>query len=605
MKTGTIVRLAVFCFAAAAGAASAEVIYVRADLASGLNDGSSWANAYRGSSGLHAALARAQSGDEIWVGRGTYLPAGPGGSREASFVMPSGVRLVGGFLGHETNRNLRNMVLNRSILSGDLNGNDDSRGDKSDNAAHVMRVTDTGPGTIIDGMTIRGGNARTHSQSNQVERSDGGGLLVLDSSLEIISSMFERNHADRAGGAMFVRGGSVSVSYSIVLENQCPGRGGGFAATGGAELDVYAVSMVANVGGAGVGIHSGPVPLVSDQPASLRAQYVVLRDNDGRIGGTAGGGILSYGPLDVVGCTFERNRASGGGGVFIVSGDARISDSTFVANAANGDLGDAISVGGADDAPGEPGWPTVEVVNTRISGHRFVGLPWADGSPILLNKGTMRLVNGTVASNGGARAAAAIVVVQGQMTVDNSIVWGNSGITGTGQSGAFLVSTFFPASLTVNRSLIQGWTGTIAGVGNFEGDPSFADADGLDDVAGTLDDDFTLTAGSAAIDRGDSALVPAGVLFDLLGRERFRQNVESPDAVPGGVPVDCGAFEYQRLCDADFNADGFIDFFDYDEFVRIFELRAYGEELQADFNRDGFLDFFDYDAFVAAYEAGC
>jgi hypothetical protein len=54
-------------------------------------------------------------------------------------------------------------------------------------------------------------------------------------------------------------------------------------------------------------------------------------------------------------------------------------------------------------------------------------------------------------------------------------------------------------------------------------------------------------------------------------------------------------------CSADANADGFLDFFDYDEFVSAFEA---GLPL-ADFNRDGFLDFFDYDAFVAAFEAGC
>lgn len=54
-------------------------------------------------------------------------------------------------------------------------------------------------------------------------------------------------------------------------------------------------------------------------------------------------------------------------------------------------------------------------------------------------------------------------------------------------------------------------------------------------------------------------------------------------------------------CPADANADGFLDFFDYDEFVAAFET---GLPL-ADFNRDGFLDFFDYDAFVVAFEAGC
>jgi hypothetical protein len=55
------------------------------------------------------------------------------------------------------------------------------------------------------------------------------------------------------------------------------------------------------------------------------------------------------------------------------------------------------------------------------------------------------------------------------------------------------------------------------------------------------------------------------------------------------------------LCVADFNLDGFLDFFDYDEFVGAFEAGT----PNADINGDNFLDFFDYDDFVAAFEAGC
>jgi predicted esterase len=55
------------------------------------------------------------------------------------------------------------------------------------------------------------------------------------------------------------------------------------------------------------------------------------------------------------------------------------------------------------------------------------------------------------------------------------------------------------------------------------------------------------------------------------------------------------------FCPADFNRDGFLDFFDYDDFVAAFESGA----PRSDFNRDGFLDFFDYDAFVLAFETGC
>ncbi|MDX2118513.1 MAG: GC-type dockerin domain-anchored protein [Planctomycetota bacterium] len=51
---------------------------------------------------------------------------------------------------------------------------------------------------------------------------------------------------------------------------------------------------------------------------------------------------------------------------------------------------------------------------------------------------------------------------------------------------------------------------------------------------------------------------------------------------------------------ADFNADGFLDFTDFDGFVSAFEAGAAG----GDFNADGFLDFTDFDAFIAAFEVG-
>ena len=54
-------------------------------------------------------------------------------------------------------------------------------------------------------------------------------------------------------------------------------------------------------------------------------------------------------------------------------------------------------------------------------------------------------------------------------------------------------------------------------------------------------------------------------------------------------------------CPADFNADGFLDFTDFDEFVVSFE----AGDSQSDFNGDGFLDFTDFDAFVSAFEVGC
>jgi hypothetical protein len=58
-------------------------------------------------------------------------------------------------------------------------------------------------------------------------------------------------------------------------------------------------------------------------------------------------------------------------------------------------------------------------------------------------------------------------------------------------------------------------------------------------------------------------------------------------------------------CAADFNQDGFVDFFDYDDFVSCYEGVGCPSDATADVNGDGFVDFFDYDDFVAIFEAGC
>ena len=86
---------------ALAPAASAGVLHVDATLMTGLNDGSSWANAFQGSDGLQQALAVAVAGDQIFVGQGTYK-ATQGTDRKASHRLISDVEVYGGFVGTES-----------------------------------------------------------------------------------------------------------------------------------------------------------------------------------------------------------------------------------------------------------------------------------------------------------------------------------------------------------------------------------------------------------------------------------------------------------------------------------------------------------------------
>jgi hypothetical protein len=55
------------------------------------------------------------------------------------------------------------------------------------------------------------------------------------------------------------------------------------------------------------------------------------------------------------------------------------------------------------------------------------------------------------------------------------------------------------------------------------------------------------------------------------------------------------------ICDADFNGDGNLDFFDVSLFIQAFN----NQDASADFNNDGNWDFFDVSLFIQGFNAGC
>jgi hypothetical protein len=86
----------------------------------------------------------------------------------------------------------------------------------------------------------------------------------------------------------------------------------------------------------------------------------------------------------------------------------------------------------------------------------------------------------------------------------------------------------------------------------------------------------------------------------------FAEAAVDPSFEWGSTGADFNAtFRWIPYCPADFNGDGFLDFFDYDDFVACYEGDSCPPNEDADFNNDGFADFFDYDAFVGVFEIGC
>jgi hypothetical protein len=132
---------------------SSGICYVDINTA-GMQDGSSWANAYRS---LEQALDRAAHCpdlSEIWIADGTYSPFFEV-SRNSGYSIPQGVSIYGGFQGNETNINQRVIGAYPTILSGDIG----LGMIVSDNLYHVVSIQ---PGTeevLLDGITVRQGLA--------------------------------------------------------------------------------------------------------------------------------------------------------------------------------------------------------------------------------------------------------------------------------------------------------------------------------------------------------------------------------------------------------------------------------------------------------------
>lgn len=214
--------------------------------ATGSADGTSWANAFPD---LQAALALAQPGEEIWVAAGRYVP---GTTREASFVLPHGVAVYGGFNGSENFRNQRNIRANLTVLSGEI-GDADL---KTDNTYHVVTSASTyenpvDASTILDGFTITGGYADL--EDGYTEK--GGGLLSSDGTPTLINLNFVDNYALNGGGAL-----AVQFNHDPLVVANCSFSGNHttYNAGGLANYEGYVIvlnsSFTGNSGGNGGGI---------------------------------------------------------------------------------------------------------------------------------------------------------------------------------------------------------------------------------------------------------------------------------------------------------------------------------------------------------------
>ena len=190
-----------------------SVVYVDQS-ATGRNNGTSWVDAF---TNLSDALSLRAPVSQVWVARGTYFPDKV---RSASFVMPGGIEVLGGFSGTEISTAEREPSLYPTILSGDIG----ISGFAKDNSFHVVIALD---GAMIDGFIIEDGNASENFTNDS--RGVGGGLWSEGAVFEVRNCQFRNNWAYQGGAGAWVEEGNATFTNCNFMTNKTGSTGSGGA----------------------------------------------------------------------------------------------------------------------------------------------------------------------------------------------------------------------------------------------------------------------------------------------------------------------------------------------------------------------------------------
>lgn len=532
------------------------ILYVDPN-APGANNGTSWADAFTDLQGALDIVATVPQTEEIRVAQGIYRPAGPDGSREATFGLVSGVAVKGGYAGLNVNGadgemidpNTRDVEQYETILSGDINCDDVEVADpanlkdeptRAENSYHVVTCSGLDETAVLDGFTVTAGNANGSDANG-----DGGGMSNISGNPTVLNCAFIGNAACNGGGMHNSRSSPTVVnctfSGNLGLMYWGFGAGGGISNTWYSSPALTNCTISGNVGGGGGGICN----FLFSCPTITACTISGNEAEDG-------GGMFSQDSSSstITGCTISGNTATiRGGGIHCEeSSNLTISNSTISGNAASLEYFGGYGGGGIyfDES-------TVTVNNcmimdntARLSGGGIYGnrgnatitncifsgnsAQKSPGTPLSLGGGLYNcegpIINCTFVGNSAADEGGAMYNCTGPIT--NCIIWGNTARTNPQLYGA----------LVVQYSCIQDWA--RGGWGNINGDPSFVDA-----AAG----DYHLYWDSPCINAGNPT-----------GNYAGQTDIDGGPRVVYGL-VDMGADEVYPIA-GDFELDEDIDIAD-------------------------------------------
>lgn len=343
-----------------------SILYVDGS-AKGKNNGENWENAFVL---LQDALKTVASGGEIHIARGIYYPD----HRDCSFIIPSNVRIIGGFSSRD---DYSGKVRRETILSGDIDKDDGIvNGMIVNNYNNCYRVAlcENGSGTYMENITFSSAYGVYSSKGADIKSTVGGGLYAHSwnwfntSTFELKNCKFENNFCSGRGAAFYFKGSICKISNTEFFNNHVITADSLFASGGAVYIQAYGAEIVETKFDSNTSLHGaaitfdgvfinfdkcifnlnrvygwgGAIYFKGEKCCLYSSVFNGNTSTDGK-----GGSICFRGrKLIMKNCSATKNSAAGIGGVLDFEGDTCIiSNSMFVNNTSGNTAGVARVLG--------------------------------------------------------------------------------------------------------------------------------------------------------------------------------------------------------------------------------------------------------------------
>ncbi len=298
--------------------ASPSIYYVSPG-GSDSNTGISWASAFKT---LQKALSQAQIGQQIWVAAGTYYPdeidSANTDDRFATFSLKNGVDVYGGFTGLESSLEQRAPQVNLTILSGDLQQDDDPE----NKAYHVVNAFGTLSSAVLDGFSITAGAANGSSNNSL-----GGGIFILNGNPTLHYLMINQNEANYGGG-VYCENSSPNLTEITISENKAYTAGGGMYTYNGSSPKLERVTFSGNSAVYGGGMEN-----------DLNSNFTLVNSTfSGNSASDSGGALYIYASSPTLtNITLAENNAPAGSGIYNLEGGITLKNALIAGACVNQD----------------------------------------------------------------------------------------------------------------------------------------------------------------------------------------------------------------------------------------------------------------------------